>query len=128
MQQKLPRNRTAEIKILEHKFAFIISSCINKYQEKNCFGCFGVLDGVLLFLVGVLGVGFGILYVFGIGMVYLLRLVFGMLSLAVSSKKGLCIFFRNSELTLQKAVYFHILYAKKYAGLKKVHHRRWWWW
>ena len=79
----------------------------------------GVSVGVLGVLVDVPGVSFGIFDVFGIGMVYLLHLVLGMVSLAVSSKKGLCIFFKNSELTLQKAVYFHILYAKKYAGLKK---------
>ena len=41
----------------------------------------------LVFLVGVLGVGFGILYVFGIGMVYLLHLIFGIVYLVFIHKK-----------------------------------------
>ena len=78
--------------------------------------------GVLGVLVKVLGVLFGILDVFGIGVVYLLHLVFGKGYLAFSSHKKCGFLFINTKLPLQKAAHFCLLCAKNQLFNHNHHH------
>ena len=75
-------------------------------------GALGVLIGILVF--------FGWCAVFSIRMVFLLNFVFvTCMYLVFSPPKNSGFSFYISELTLERADYFRVPYAKKY-GLKKV--------